>query len=146
MPKAKEILERKSKELVTIAPEESIFEAARIMATHSVGALPVMETDKLVGVISERDILRLIARRFEQLKTTPVKDAMTTEIIVGTPEDDLEYLMGVMTENKIRHIPVLEEGKLVGIISIGDLVKSQLHEAHYEIHYLHDYITGKYPR
>ncbi len=145
MPKVKEILDGKSRELVLIEQDKSIFEAARILVTNSVGALPVLEQGKLAGIISERDILRLIARRNEQLKSTAVKDVMSTEVIVCTPEDDSDYLMGVMTENKIRHIPILDEGKLVGIISIGDLVKTHLHAAHYEIHYLHDYITGKYP-
>ena len=146
MSTARDLLKSKSKELLTISPETSVYEAARVMAANSVGALPVVEKDAMRGIISERDILRLLARRCEQLKETKVKDVMTTEVIVGTPEDKTDYLMGIVTENKVRHIPILENGKLIGLISIGDLVKNQLHEAHYEIHYLHDYITDKYPR
>ncbi|NOY78578.1 MAG: CBS domain-containing protein [Calditrichaeota bacterium] len=146
MSTVRTVLEKKSKELITISPEASLYEAARVMATRSVGALPVVEKETMLGIISERDILRLLARRCEQLKDTKVKDVMTTEVIVATPEDSTDYLMGIVTENKIRHIPVLENGKLIGIISIGDLVKNQLHEAHYEIHYLHDFIAGTYPR
>jgi len=146
MSTARNILEKKSKELITISPEASIYEAARIMATGAVGALPVVEKDTMLGIISERDILRLLARRCEQLKETKVRDVMTTEVIIATPEDNTDYLMGIVTENKVRHIPILENGKLTGIILIGDLVKNQLHEAHYEIHYLHDFIAGKYPR
>ncbi|GBD93783.1 inosine-5'-monophosphate dehydrogenase [bacterium BMS3Abin05] len=141
----KDLLAQKSKKLITIQPDASIFDAAQVLVANSIGALPVVENEKLVGIISERDILRLCVRRLDYMKEASVKEIMTTELIIGLPSDDIEYVEGIITTNKIRHIPVIENDKLIGIVSIGDVVKSQLQEAHYENHYLKDYIMGKYP-
>ena len=144
--KVKELLQKKDANVVCISQNETIYEAIKILVNHNIGAVLILdENEKLKGIFTERDILKQTVRRSNQLKDTLVKDAMTTDLIIGLPEDDNEYLMGIMTSNKVRHIPILENGKVIGIISIGDLVKTQLHDVQYENHYLKDYIMGKYP-
>ncbi len=144
--KVRDILEKKGSQVVSIHPDQTIYEAIQTLVNHNIGAVLVMnEKNELLGIFTERDILRQCVRRSDLLKSTKIKDVMTTDLIIGLPDDDVDYLMGVMTVNKIRHIPILEEGKVMGIVSIGDLVKYQLHDAHYENRYLKDYIMGKYP-
>ena len=144
--KARDVLREKGHQVFTVRPEQTVYEAIQTLVNHNIGAVIVIdENDQLVGIFTERDILKQCVRRSDQLKTTKIKDVMTTDLIIGLPDDDVDYLMGVMTMNKIRHIPILEKGKIHGIVSIGDLVKYQLHDAHYENRYLKDYIMGKYP-
>jgi CBS domain-containing protein len=144
--KIKEVLEEKASQVIWIRPSNTVYDAIHQMVNHNIGAvLVVSEDEKLVGIFTERDILKECVRRSDRLKTTNVESVMTTDLIIGLPADDVDYLMGIMTENKIRHIPILEDGHIMGIVSIGDLVKSQLKDAHYENRYLKDYIMGKYP-
>jgi CBS domain-containing protein len=144
--KLREVLGEKSSEVVWVRPSDTVYDAIHQMVNHNIGAvLVVSEDEKLVGIFTERDILKECVRRSDRLKATRVESVMTTDLIIGLPEDDVDYLMGIMTENKIRHIPILQDGRIIGIVSIGDLVKSQLHDAHYENRYLKDYIMGKYP-
>lgn len=144
--KIKEVLEEKASEVIWVRPLSTVYDAIHQMVNHNIGAvLVVSEDEKLVGIFTERDILKECVRRSDRLKTTSVESVMTTDLIIGVPGDDVDYLMGIMTENKIRHIPILEDGHIMGIVSIGDLVKSQLKDAHYENRYLKDYIMGKYP-
>jgi CBS domain-containing protein len=95
-----------------------------------------------VGIFTERDILREVAERADQLRETKVGDVMTRNVIIGVPEDTVEYVMGIMTQNRIRHLPVMEEDELVGIVSIGDVVNSHLHKTQFENRLLRDYIQG----
>jgi CBS domain-containing protein len=144
--KVKEILAKKDAKVVCISQNKTVHEAIKILVNHNIGAVLVLDKEeKLVGIFTERDILKQTVRRSNRLKDTFVNDVMTTDLIIGLPEDDNEYLMGVMTSNKVRHIPILENGTVVGIISIGDLVKAQLHDVQFENRYLKDYILGKYP-
>lgn len=144
--KVKNLLEQKGSEVFCIDQNETIYDAIKSLVNNNIGAILVEdENKKPVGIFTERDILKQVVRRSEMLKTTKVKDGMTTDLIIGLPDDEVDYLMGIMTENKIRHIPILEDGNVKGMISIGDLVKSQMQDAHYENRYLKDYIMGKYP-
>ena len=102
-----------------------------------------MDNDgKLEGIISERDILRESADRDKMLRTTKVSQIMTENVIIGVPEDDIEYTMGVMTKNRIRHLPILENKKIAGIISLGDIINAQLDEREYDNRYLKQYMFG----
>lgn len=119
------VLARKGTRVVTARPEQSIREALALLAQHNIGALVVVDdADKPVGILSERDIVREAART-ERLFALAVHDLMTPEVITGAPEDDLMSVGNTMTEKRIRHLPVVDKGKLVGIVSIGDVVKAQ---------------------
>ncbi len=142
----REVLEDKGSEVFGVQPSHTVYEAIQVMVNHNIGAvLVVTEDERLVGIFTERDILKQCVRRSDRLKTTLVESVMTTDLIIGLPDDRVDYLLGIMTANKIRHIPILEDSQIVGVISIGDLVKSQLKDVQYENRYLKDYIMGKYP-
>ena len=117
------VLARKGVKVFTIRPEQSIRQALAALAEHNIGALIVVETDRPVGILSERDIVRAAARE-EAVFTRRVSELMTRDLIVGVPEDDLKSVGRTMTERRIRHLPVVEKGRLVGIVSIGDVVKA----------------------
>jgi CBS domain-containing protein len=119
------LLATKSKYVVTIAPEESIADAVALLSENNIGVLIVTEgVGKVVGIISERDIVRLAASEAPFL-TSAVADVMTTNVIVGVPEDDVMSVAHTMTEKRFRHIPIMDAGRLIGIVSIGDIVKAQ---------------------
>ncbi len=140
------ILEKKGHHIISVQPSVSILDAIRTLAGQGVGALLVMEeSGKLVGIFTERDVLRQVAKNPETLTTTQVSEIMTRELIVGVPDDELDYVSNVMTENRFRHLPVLENGTVVGLISIGDVVKTLKRAKDYENHLLKDYISGSYP-
>ncbi|MEE9168791.1 MAG: CBS domain-containing protein, partial [bacterium] len=123
-----------------------IHEAISKLMDYKIGSVVVIDEDQqLVGIFTERDILRECVRRSDHLKTTTVGSVMTTDLIIGVPNDDVEYLLGIMSKNKIRHIPILDGDIVQGVISIGDLVKAFLSDVSYENRYLKDYIMGKYP-
>jgi CBS domain-containing protein len=123
--KVRTILATKGATVVTIRPQQSLREAARLLAEHNIGALvAVNEAGEIVGIISERDIIRAAARLDEAL-SRPVSEIMTKEVIVGLPNDDLMAVANAMTEKRFRHLPIVERGEMVGIISMGDIVKSQ---------------------
>lgn len=127
------ILARKGGHVYTAGPEQTIREALALLAEHNVGALVVVDRDgRLIGILSERDIVRE-AVRDERLFDRTVGDLMTTRIIAGTPEDDLMAVAHTMTELRIRHLPVVDRGRLVGIVSIGDVVKAQRDEYEGEV-------------
>lgn len=119
------VLARKGVKVVTVHPEQSIREAVTLLAQHNIGALvAVDETQRPVGILSERDVVREAARN-EAVFARRVAELMTRDVIVGVPEDDLVVVANTMTERHIRHLPVVDKGKLVGIVSIGDIVKTQ---------------------
>ena len=119
------ILAKKGPKMFTIRPEQSIRQALALLAEHNIGALVVVdEAGKPMGIISERDIVRE-ATRNEQVFSKAVRDIMTKEIIVGGPHDDLISVGNTMTEKRIRHLPIMDKGKLVGIVTLGDVVKAQ---------------------
>ncbi len=141
--KIRDILSAKGANVITIGVEKSVHDAIRILVKHRIGVLLVLdETDKLVGIISERDILRESAERDNKLRKTPVKDVMTKDLIIGVLDDDIEYTLGIMTKNRIRHLPIMDQNKIAGIISIGDAVKAQLDEQEFTNRYLKQYMFG----
>ncbi len=127
------VLARKGVRVITIRPEQSVRQALTQLAEHNIGALVVVdETDRPVGMLSERDIVRA-AVRDEKVFGRSVNELMTRDLVVGLPEDDLKAVGRTMTERRIRHLPIVEKGKLVGIVSIGDVVKAQRDEYEGEV-------------
>jgi len=138
----KQLLDKKGREVHTIGPDERVFEAIRRMAELGIGALVVTEGEKPVGIITERDYARKVILKGRSSKETPVRAIMTEKVIYIRPEQTIEDAMAIMTEKKIRHLPVLEEGKLAGIISIGDVVKAIIENQQFVIDQLTNYIHG----
>lgn len=139
----KSILAKKGMSVVTIRPEQSIREAIARLAKYNIGALVVMdETDLPVGILSERDITRTLASD-EHIFAKSVGDLMTKNVITGLPQDDLISVANTMTEKRIRHLPVVDKGKLVGIVSIGDVLKAQRDQYKGEVDTLQTQILGE---
>jgi CBS domain-containing protein len=145
MGKIAGILQAKGGMVHTIDASSTVFEAIRKMTDSNVGSLLVLDGETVCGIITERDYLRRIALEGRTSRATLVRDSMTEKVICSSPEADVEECMALMTEKRIRHLPIVEEGHLAGIVSIGDLVKELVKEQKYQIAYLTDYITGKYP-
>ncbi len=140
--KIAEILRIKGHDVLTITESKSVLAAAEVLVEHNIGGLVVMEGDRPTGIVTERDILRVTARRPGELDSILVGEVMTRELITAKPEDQLLQMMDVMTENKIRHLPILEGDRLAGIISIGDLVNACRVIAEEENSQLREYIAG----
>jgi CBS domain-containing protein len=142
--KLADILAHKGYKVHSIGPSAALAEVVQVLVRHNVGSLMVCAEDdckRMLGIVTERDILRACAAR-RQLETTEVADVMTTDVLTGSPCDSVEDTMGVMTEHRIRHLPVLENEELVGIVSIGDIVKAQHDALTMENHYLKSYLHG----
>lgn len=144
--KVKDILAVKGTQVVTVSQEATVYEALQTFAANRVGSLLVVD-DKggIVGIIGARDALMAVVRACDEIRKIKVKEIMTKNIIIGDPDDDLDSVEVIMTENRIRHLPIIKDNKLAGIVSIGDVVKAQLKNIHVENRYLKDYILGKYP-
>lgn len=145
--KASEILSKKGTKVFTIDPHSTIGEALNSMIESKVGSMVVVDGEQNpIGILTERDILRLVnQRRTGEWHSVAVREVMVENIIIALPDDDVEYIMALMTKNFYRHVPIISEGKLEGLISIGDIVKSLLKDIKAENRYLSDYISGKYP-
>ena len=138
-----EILRSKPEQAVhTITPSASVFDAVKLMAEKSIGALLVMEDLKIDGIITERDYARKIVLMGRSSKETPVRDIMTSPVMYVRPDQTNEECMALMTDNRVRHLPVIDNGKLIGLISIGDLVKDIISEQKFIIDQLEHYIMG----
>jgi CBS domain-containing protein len=133
-----------SRALYTIAPDSTVYEAIAAMAEHGIGALLVVEGERIVGIVTERDYARKIALAGRSSKETAVADVMTTQVLVVSPQQTTEDCMALMTENRLRHLPVLDNGRLVGLVSIGDLVKDIISEQRYIIEQLEHYVSGSF--
>ena len=139
----KDLLERKSGGIITVRASITILEAIDTMTSSKVGALLIESDDnRLIGIVTERDILRLCAANHGQLENVQLADVMTSDLIVGTPECSIDEAMSLMTEHRFRHLPIMEGGQAVGVISIGDLVKAKLKDVSVEVKYLRDYISA----
>lgn len=140
--KLKDIVKAKGSTVFSVHPDKTVKDAIDMLIQYNIGALLVVDDAKPVGIFTERDILRICATDAERLDEIVVRDVMTGNLIIGQLDDDLEDVMQIMTDRHIRHLPILQEGYVAGMISIGDLVKSQHDEKDVTIHYLKDYITG----
>ena len=139
------ILKRKGNEIWSIAPQQTVYEAIERMAQKGVGALLVISAGKAVGIVSERDYARKVILRGQSSRTTLVNEIMTSPVVCATPDQGVQECMGIMTKNRIRHLPVMENEKVVGMVSIGDLVKWVVSEQEETIEQLQNYISAKYP-
>ena len=126
----------------TIAPTASVYEAVKVMADRNVGALVVVEHGQVVGIVSERDYARKIVLMARASKDTPLSEIMSSPVMYVQPDQTSEECMALMTENRLRHLPVMDDGHLIGLISIGDLVKGIISEQRFLIQQLEHYITG----
>ena len=138
----KNLLDSKGRDVWSIAPDAVVFDAIRLMADKGIGALPVVDAAKLVGIVSERDYARKIILQGRSSRDTPVRDIMTKRVYCVGPEESIDVAMALMTERRIRHLPILDAGRIIGIVSIGDLVKSLLAEKDFVIRQLESYIAG----
>lgn len=139
------ILKHKGTDVITTTPERTIADTARLLDQHKIGAVVVLDGDGAVaGVLSERDIVRAIARHGDRALSMPVDDLMTRDVVSCTPEDTVQDIMALMTLRRIRHLPVVRDGRLDGIISIGDVVKHRLGEIELEAESLRAYVQGAF--
>ncbi len=126
----------------TITPKAAVLDAVKLMAEKGIGALLVMENEEVIGIITERDYARKIVLMNRSSKETPVSDIMTSSVMYVRPDQTNEDCMALITENRLRHLPVMDNGKLIGLISIGDLVKDIISEQQFVIQQLEHYIMG----
>lgn len=140
-----ELLKRKGDEVYSIEPDATVYDAIAKMANLNIGALLVMQGQKLVGIISERDYRNKVILMGRTSKATPVNEIMVKDVFCVNPTNSVNLCMQIMTQKKIRHLPVVDESKVVGVISIGDVVKSVIDHQKVEINSLRNYIAGEYP-
>ena len=139
-----QILAAKGNEVWFVSPDSSVFDALKLMADKGIGAVLVCENDELVGIMSERDYARKVVLLGKASKNTPVRDIMSTRIFYVRPDQTIEDCMALMTNKRIRHLPVMKEDKLIGVLSIGDVVNAIISEKEYLIEQLENYIAGRY--
>ncbi len=142
MRTVRQLLEAKSPEIVAIGPQAPVIDAIRLMADHGIGALLVMDGPRLAGIVSERDYARKVILQGRSSLDTPVADIMTGRVVSVGPADTTDHCMQVMTEHRIRHLPVLEGAAVVGVLSIGDLVKAVIEQQRQELDHLQRYIAS----
>ncbi|MEX2122690.1 MAG: CBS domain-containing protein [Woeseia sp.] len=136
------LLDSKGRDVVAIAPEASVLEAIRLMSEKAIGALVVMDGDTLAGIVTERDYARKVILKGRASDTTPVRDIMTVDVVTTSSNESVEKCMNTVTDRRIRHLPVVDNGKLSGMISIGDLVKAIIADQQHAIEQLEHYISG----
>ncbi len=142
----KDLLKDKNRDVVTIHSTALVDEAMVRLLDNKISCLPVVnEAGELVGILSDKDIFRAAFEHDREFKQIRVGDLMTTDLIVGVLEDEIEYIAGIMTNNRIRHVPIMDEGHMVNLLSVGDIVKAQLRDMKTQNRYLWMYIDGSYP-
>jgi CBS domain-containing protein len=142
MTTVQQLLNEKGHDVLSIHPDDSVFDAIQLMAKENVGALVVMENDRPVGIFTERHYARSVFLKGKSSPKTRTREIMTTDVVCARPEQTVEECMAVMTSKRVRHLPVLYEARLVGIVSIGDLVKSIIEDQNFAIEQLEHYIRG----
>lgn len=142
MTTIRQVLEKKGSEVATIAPDETVFRALEIMAERDIGALVVATDGAPVGLLTERDYARQVILKGRRSRDTPIRDVMVENFQAVTPNDTVDACMLLMTDKHLRHLPVLENGRLVGLVSIGDLVKSVIDQQQSTIEQLVGYVSG----
>ena len=140
--KISDVLKEKGLEFIAVDSNTTVDIAIHKMVDRNIGAILVMEEGKLAGLFTERDVLKCWAAKGESFCNIKIKDVMTKDVLIAEPDDDLSYAMTIMINKKIRHLPVIEKGKIVSVVSIRDMVKAQVSDLQAEVHYLKDYITG----
>jgi CBS domain-containing protein len=142
MKTVREVLRTKGSEVCSVGPETTVYDALELMAEKNIGAVLVLERELPVGIFSERDYARQVILKGKTSKNTPVREVMTSRVVFVRPEQNIEECMALMTAKRCRHLPVLEEGKLAGILSIGDVVKAVISEKEFHIAQLENYIAS----
>jgi CBS domain-containing protein len=142
MRTVRQLLEGKTPGVFAIGPESPVLDAIRLMAEKRIGALLVMEAGALAGIVSERDYARMVVLQGRSSRETPVRDIMTADVVSVRLDDSVERCMGLVTDRRIRHLPVLENGHVVGVVSIGDLVKAVIEDQQVELDQLQRYIAS----
>jgi CBS domain-containing protein len=142
MINVKQLLKDKRGKVLTARPEEPVFNSLKVMADNNVGALVVVKEEKVVGIFSERDFLQITVKHGKLPLDTPIKELMSSRVCYVRPEQTIEECMALMTEKRTRHLPVIDGEKLIGIVSIGDVVKNIIAEKEFSIHQLQNYISG----
>ena len=140
------LLRRKGTSVITTAPDATVYASIETMVAHNVGAIVVVDDGTPIGVFTERDYLRRIVLRGRTSQTTRVREVMTTDLVTAAPDTTVQECLSLMTQVRCRHLPVLVDGRLAGIVSIGDCVKHLLGAAEAEVASLQDYVIGRYPR
>ena len=143
MKTVSQLLRTKGQAILSVSPEIPVFEALQVMAEKNVGALLVVEGGELVGIFSERDYARKVILKGKSSKEIPVREIMSSHVLYVRPEQTIEDCMALMTDKHVRHLPVLDQGRLIGVISIGDVVKALIDEQQFIIEQLQNYITGR---
>ncbi|MFN4236472.1 MAG: CBS domain-containing protein [Vogesella sp.] len=142
MQTVRQLLDNKSVELIHIGPDATVFQALQLMAEHDIGAVLVMDMGDVLGIFSERDYARRIVLQGRTSAGTKVRDIMTSKVVYVSPEQSVAECMALMTEKHFRHLPVMESGKVVGMLSIGDLVRATIEEQQFVIEQLVNYIRA----
>jgi len=142
--KIRELLEKKGFEVVTVPPSLPLQDAMRLLVEHNIGSVVVSEDGVVRGILTERDILRLAAKDPVGMASLKAEEVMTRDVVVGLPDDTVDYVMEIMTRNRIRHLPVVDEGWMQGILSIGDVVSALRTKVEVENRSMRDYIQGKF--
>ena len=142
MKLVKHLLDRKGRHIISVKPDDSVLDAIRVMAEKSIGSVVVMVGDELVGILSERDYARKVVIKGRASESTTVSEIMTSGVFTTTDSQTVNDCMNMMTEKKIRHLPVVEDDKVIGMISIGDLVEAIISDQQEEIEQLEHYISG----
>ncbi len=141
--RVRDILNKKGGSVITVKSGTPVIDAVKTMHKNRIGSVMVMDkNDAIAGILTERDVLRLVEKENGVIDRNTVDEIMTRNVIIGVGDDEIDYLMGIMTQNRIRHIPVMEKEKLLGILSIGDLVKEKLENMEFERRHLADYINA----
>lgn len=142
MLQVKHLLDEKGRAIHAISPDEPVLAAIRLMAERGIGALVVLKDGALMGIVSERDYARKVILKNRSSSDTPVREVMTSAVITVSPSDTVDTCMRLCTDSRVRHLPVVDGGKVVGVVSIGDLVKAVISEQGEQIEQLHRYIAG----
>jgi CBS domain-containing protein len=144
--RVRDLLQANPRQTITCLPATPIRKGMALLVEHKISCLPVLDDqNELIGIISDKDIFRALYEKTSGIEILMVGDLMTTEVIVGVEDDEIGYIAAVMTNNRIRHVPIVGGKKLVGLLSIGDIVKSQMSHIEIENRYLWQYISGQYP-
>lgn len=139
----RDILRDKGHEVVTVAPDRTVLHAMRLLVDRNIGSLPVLDDSDIRGIITERDVLQLTARRPTDFRDLSVSEVMTRDVITVTDTETIEQVMDVMTRNRIRHLPIVDDDGLVGLVSIGDVVNALRRSVQSENEHLKQYIQGE---